>query len=63
MAQAAAAAAPYLNYFYGLSQEMKSRYLTKIAIINGQDPYALNKGEFTKDQEQLPLLGYVYSRC
>ena len=59
MAQAAAAA-PYSNYVYSLSQEMKFRHLTKIAIINGQDLYALNNGEFTKDQEQLTLPGYIY---
>ena len=54
-----AQASPYSNYFYALSKEMKSRYIAKISLINSQDPYTLNKAEFTKDPDQLPLLGYI----
>ena len=43
-------------HFLHLNVEDKKRYLAKISLIGGKDPYALPKAEFSQDPIQLPSL-------
>eukprot|EP00118_Oscarella_pearsei_P021372 m.239568 g.239568 ORF g.239568 m.239568 type:complete len:84 (+) comp40182_c1_seq44:41-292(+) len=55
---------PFSDYYYGLKPEMKKRYVDKLSIIAGQDPYVRNADEFTKDaapQLILTLLSIFYT--
>ena len=42
--------------FLHLNVEDKKRYLAKISLIGGKDPYALPKADFSQDPIQLPSL-------
>ena len=38
----------WLNYFYSLDDEKKKRYMQKLSLFQGQDPYALKKEDLSK---------------
>lgn len=44
--------------FYGLTTEFQSRYLNKLALCDGIDPYCMKKGEFSTDFIDLPNLQF-----
>ena len=44
------------EHFLRLNVEDNKRYLAKISLIGGKDPYALPKVEFSHDPIQLPSL-------
>ena len=49
----------FSNVYYKLEPKSKARYHEKIAMIRNEDPYALNKSEFSKDVSLLPSLKSV----
>ena len=42
--------------FLKLNNDQKKRYLSKLSLINGIDPYSLKKDDFTEDTSILPPL-------
>lgn len=42
------------DYARGLSQENKKRYLEKLILLKGQDPYALEKKVFSMSLDEIP---------
>ena len=44
------------DVYYKLDAKNKARYHEKIAVIGNEDPYALNKSDFSKDVSLLPSL-------
>ena len=44
------------DVYYKLEAKSKARYHEKIAMIRNDNPYALNKFEFSKDVSPLPSL-------
>ena len=36
------------DYFYSLDGESKTRYMQKLSLFQGQDPYALKKEDLSK---------------
>ena len=49
-----------IRIIYKLDAKKKAQYAEKVSIIKGEDPYALNKAEFSRDTSHLPSLGCVY---
>lgn len=47
---------PRSDEFVKLSSDSKKRYLSKIAIIDGVDPYTLKGSDFSEDVSVLPPL-------
>ena len=48
------------DLYYKLDAKLKAWYTEKDSFIKGEDPYAMNKAEFSQDMSHLPSLGYVY---
>ena len=42
------------DYFYSLDGESKKRYMQKLSLFQGQDPYALKKGDLSKCESFFP---------
>ena len=42
--------------FYKLNSDQRKRYLCKLSLIDGVDPYSLKKADFTEEPSILPPL-------
>jgi hypothetical protein len=42
------------DYFLSLANDSKKRYLQKVSLINGKDPYTLKKSDFSQDKNDFP---------
>ena len=49
--------------FLRLNREESKRYLSKIAILDGIDPYTLKMDELSDDIAILPPLRYLFMIC
>ena len=47
--------------FLRLSSEEKKRYLSKIKLLGGIDPYTLKRGDLSSDIAILPPLRYLFT--
>lgn len=48
----------FSDYFYKLEPNVKARYIEKISLCDGIDPYAMNKDSFSTDFKDLPKLEF-----
>ena len=48
----------FSNYFYKLEPNVKARYVEKISLCDGIDPYTMNKNSFLTDFRELPNLEF-----
>jgi hypothetical protein len=46
------------DYFLSLANDSKKRYLQKVSLINGKDPYTLKKSDFSQDKDDFPNFQY-----
>ena len=47
--------------FLKLNTEQKKRYLCKLSLIEGIDPYCLKNADFNEDTSVLPPLRYIFA--
>ena len=51
----------YGSHYYSLTEDMKRRYVGKLSLIDGIDPYARKRGEYSRDRSLLPRITYTGS--